>query len=123
MSALAAYLLESPRWDLVFGWLAIWGWAGMIVHGMLTRIIPFLVWLDRFASRVGEIPVPSVKKLLPDQRTRVGFALHLGTLVMGVVAIGGGWDWLSRLTGLALMATAAWIFRAMIHVLLVRPAS
>ncbi len=31
-----------------------------IVHGMLTRIVPFLVWLHRFAPRIGEIRVPSL---------------------------------------------------------------
>jgi len=123
LAAAAAWGLSSEAWDLAFGWLAIWGWAGMIVHGMLTRIVPFLVWLHRFAPLVGRVPVPSVKKLLPDRWTRIGFALHLGSLLLGTLAIATGWDLLSRSTGLALLATAGMMARSLIHVVRQRPAS
>jgi hypothetical protein len=122
LSAIAAYTFESQRWDLLFGWMAIWGWAGTIVHGMLTRIIPFLVWLQRFAPLVGDRPVPSVRGLLPDRWTRIGLALHLGTFALGVLAIASGWDWASRGTGLALVATGGWMCRSFLHVALRRPA-
>jgi hypothetical protein len=121
IAALAAYGLAAERWDLIFGWLALWGWAGMIVHGMLTRIVPFLVWLHRFAPLVGEVAVPSVRKLLPDRWTRVGLGLHLGSLVIGSAAIASGSDALARLTGLALLATAVWLEHSLIHVLRQRP--
>jgi hypothetical protein len=112
-----AYLLPHPRWGLLLGWLAIWGWAGMIVHGMLTRIIPFLVWFHRFSPLVGRARVPSLRGLLPDRWTRLGFLLHVTSLVVGVVAIASGLDWLARGTGLLLMATAAQLGHSIFHVL------
>jgi hypothetical protein len=93
----------------------------MIMHGMLTRIVPFLVWLHRFAPLVGKISVPSVKKLHPDALTRFGFALHLGSLLLGVAAIFTASDPLCRLTGLSLIATAASIAYLLLHVLRQRP--
>jgi hypothetical protein len=105
-AAIAAWLLPDPRWDLLFGWLALWGWAGAIVHGMLTRIVPFLIWLHRFAPLVGEIRVPSVKKILPDRLVVRDFWLHVATLGLGVAAIASGADWLARLTGASLALTA-----------------
>ncbi|MAG31668.1 MAG: hypothetical protein CL908_12340 [Deltaproteobacteria bacterium] len=117
LAGFAAWSLPAPHWDLLFGWLALWGWVGMIMHGMLTRIAPFLVWLHRFAPLVGEMAVPSVRKLHPDELTRLGFALHLGSLLLGVAAILTGSDLLCRLTGLSLIATAISIAYLLIHVL------
>jgi hypothetical protein len=94
----------------------------MIVHGMLTRIVPFLVWFHRFAPLVGKVPVPSVKGLLPDRWTRVGFALHVAGLVAGAAAILSRDAILARLAGLLLLATAVSLEAALIHVLRQRPA-
>lgn len=96
---------DEPRWPVLLGWVAIWGWAGAIVHGMLTRIVPFLVWFHRFAARAGLEPVPSMRELWPDRRVRLGLALHLGALGLGVLAILTQWDPLARATGAALAAT------------------
>ncbi len=121
LAAVTAWLADAPRWGVLFGWLALWGWAGMIIHGMLTRIVPFLVWLHRFAPLVGTIGVPSVKKLHPDALTRFGFALHLGSLLLGVAAILTASDLLCRLTGLSLVATAVSIAHLVLHVLRQKP--
>jgi hypothetical protein len=93
----------------------------MIMHGMLTRIVPFLVWLHRFAPMVGQMRVPSVKKLHPDALTRRGFVLHLSSLLLGIVAILTTSDLLCRLAGLSLIATAASIAYLLVHVLRQRP--
>jgi len=103
--SIPAHLLSDPRLSLAVGWLVIWGWAGLIVHGMLSRIVPFLVWFHRFSPALGRVPVPSL------------FALHLASVLVGLAAIGSGADWLARLTGLLVMATAAQLFHAILHVL------
>jgi hypothetical protein len=116
-----AHVLPHPRWNLLLGWMAIWGWAGMIIHGMLTRIVPFLVWFHRFSPLVGSAPVPSPRDLLPDRWIRRGFALQLASVVVGIAAVGTGRDWLVRVTGLLLMATAANLGHSIFHVLRQRP--
>lgn len=121
LAAVAAWSLDAPHWDVLFGWLALWGWVGMIMHGMLTRIVPFLVWLHRFAPLVGQMRVPSIKKLYPDRLTRLAFALHLFSLLLGVVAILTASDLLCRLVGLSLILTAASIAHLLFHVLRQRP--
>ena len=116
VAAFAAYFVADPKWDLLFGWLALFGWAGTIVHGMLTRIVPFLVWLHRFAPRIGEIRVPSVKKILPEALMQRGFVLHAITLYLGVAAILSGGHWLARLTGISMTLTALALAHMLIHV-------
>lgn len=115
--AAAALLLPDPRWQVLFGWVAIWGWAATIMHGMLSRIVPFLVWFHRYSARVGFEPVPSMRSLLSQQRIKTGFVLHLGAVVMGVAAIVFQADWLAQLTGLLLVATAISIASMLVHVL------
>jgi hypothetical protein len=120
-AAAGNHLAVDPRWGLLFGWLAIWSWAGIIVHGMLTRIVPFLVWLHGFAPRVGEVTVPSVRALLPDHHVRLGFFLHLASVIAGVLAIVAGSPGLARLAGVLVLATGASLARCMLHVLRQRP--
>lgn len=100
---LVAVTSHDPRWPILFGWLAVWGWAGLIVHGMLTRIAPFLIWFHRFSALAGLAPVPPMRKLLPDTRGRLGWALHLAAVVIGAAAIVTGWWPLARLAGVALI--------------------
>ncbi len=115
--SLAALLLPEPRWQVLFGWVAIWGWAGMILHGMLGRIVPFLVWFHRYSARVGLEPTPSMRSLLPQRRIHIGLALHLSSVVLGVAAILVQEDIRAQLTGVVLVATAISLGSMLVHVL------
>jgi hypothetical protein len=116
-AALSALPHPDPRWQVLFGWLAIWGWAGLIMHGMLSRIVPFLVWFHRFSARVGFEPVPSMRSLLSQRRIKVGFVLHLASVVAGAATILLHHDMLARITGVLLAATAISLASMLIHVL------
>lgn len=105
----AAAWLDDERWALTYGLVVLWGWAGAIVHGMLTRIVPFLVWLHRCAPLVGRVRVPSAKELLPDRSVAVGFALHLAALLAGLGACWVGTALAWRAFGSGLFATGAWL--------------
>ncbi len=115
--ALAAVLLVDPRWQVLFGWVSIWGWGGLIMHGMLSRIVPFLVWFHSYSAQVGLQSVPSMRSLLSQQRIKTGFALHFGSLVVGVAAIVLQPDWLAQLTGVLLVTTALSLLSMLVHVL------
>lgn len=109
VSALLALTVNDttfgPRLDLLFGWLSILGWAGLVIHGMLTRIGPFLIWFHRFSPYVGKMPVPAMKRMIPAKWIQLGLGLHLATLALGSAGILTNSDWLLRLTGAALLAT------------------
>lgn len=108
LTLVAALLTWTTDWQpapLLFGWLAIVGWAGAMVHGMLTRIVPFLVWFHRFAEVAGKSVVPPMKQLLPDREVTWNLRAHAATVLCGVAAILSGADALARATGLLLVAT------------------
>lgn len=110
-------VLPGPHWQVLFGWVAIWGWAGMIMHGMLSRIVPFLVWFHRYSAKVGFEPVPSMRSLLPQKKINTSFVLHISSVGLGGIAILTQLDWLARATGLLLVATALSMANMLIHVL------
>jgi hypothetical protein len=109
VAAAASFLLPEARWQLLFGWLAIWAWAGMIVHGLLLRLVPFLT-NERPPSLEHSGAAPSgAQRRDQEVRARIGFALHLTSIGLGVIAIVTGLDPFVRATGLALFATGAWL--------------
>lgn len=112
--AVATASREDPRWPLAYGLVVLWGWAGAIAHGMLARIVPFLVWLHWCAPRVGQGNVPSAKELLPDREVAVGFGLHVLALALGLVAVASAEGLAWRAFGVALAATGAALLRGMV---------
>ncbi len=104
-AGVAAFLSGRPQASLLFGWLVLWGWAAMVVHGMLTRIVPFLVWWHRFSPLVGRAPVPSMRSLYPRELVLAGLALHGLTLLLGAIAALTGSELAARATGAALAST------------------
>ncbi len=113
----SAAIWDDPRLGLGFGFLVVWGWAGSIVHGMLSRIVPFLVWFHRFSSLVGIVDVPPMRRLLPDRLSQLGLSCHLLSLVLGLSAITASSDVLARLTGIGLIATGCSLGAALFKVL------
>lgn len=101
----ASAAFDSPKLPLVYGTLVLFGWAGALVHGMLTRIVPFLVWLHWCAPHVGSRPMPSVRELLPQRPIAVAFTVHASTLVAALAAIALDSSLAWRALGVGLTAT------------------
>lgn len=120
--ALAAALLPNSRLATLVVWLAGWGWAGLIIHGMLSRIVPFLVWFHRFAPLAGRLPIPTTKQLLPRSHLRLALGLHIAALLCGSAGILSSQALLARFTGLLLMLTGGAMLSWLVRVLLRRPA-
>ena len=117
-AGVAAFISNDPRMPVLFGWLALVGWASLIVHGMLTRIVPFLVWFHRYSKQVGLADIPAMRTLLPDRRARVGLVLHVATALVGVLAIVLQRPSLTVAAGLGLCATGLAMFVSFVRALL-----
>jgi len=116
-SGAAAAVLLALGQNTAAVWLALWGWGGLAVHGMLSRIVPFLLWFHRLSPLVGHVAVPPMRKLLPPTRLRTSLSLHGAALGAGLLAIATGSDALARLTGALVLATAAVLGRWLVAVL------
>ncbi|MFB6078810.1 MAG: hypothetical protein ABEJ80_07530 [Halarchaeum sp.] len=58
--------------------LLVVGAVGFVVLGTLYHVVPFLVWTDRYADRLGLETVPTLDDLYDDRSARVDFALTGG---------------------------------------------
>jgi len=52
---------------LAFGWFFLVGFVGFLITGHLYKIIPFLVWFERFSPLVGKERVPMLHEMVPER--------------------------------------------------------
>ena len=71
-----------------YGIIIVPGGFGLMVPGMLCKIIPFLVWMRRYGPRVGREPVPAATTLSSPRLEQSWLLLQLtatATLILGVM--------------------------------------
>lgn len=92
--------------DILIGVLAMFGFAGSVISGMLYKIMPFLAWFHLQSMCGSGTLAPNMKKILPDARQRLQFRSHVLALVLLCAA--ALWPGLFvYAAALALAATAA----------------
>jgi len=89
---------------LIVGVLALPGFAGAIINGMLYKIVPFLAWYH-LQLRSGGRPVPNMKQMIGDARQRLQFRVAAAALAL--LALSPAWpDVLVVPAALATIASA-----------------
>jgi hypothetical protein len=96
---------DWPPAGPLLGFVALWGWALGIVHAMLTRIVPFMIWFHAVARTPDITRVPPMKQLWPDADTRRAGRVHMATLAVGMAGLAVGSDALIRLTATGVALT------------------
>ena len=76
VSGLVAWFLAEPRLVILFGWLALYGWAGLLVCGVLVGAVRELMGVARADSSATK-----------EAWLRWSFGLHLAALMVGGVGI------------------------------------
>ncbi len=98
--SLGAAAIFGILW-LFFGWenglkVAIWlfvlGFFTFVINGHLLKIIPFLVWFERFSPLVGKKRVPMLHEMLPDKDVEYSFWFSLSGLIVGTIGLMFGSD-------------------------------
>lgn len=68
------YLLSSfEPLLLASGWLMFFGFFGFAITGHIYKIVPFLVWFERFSPLVGKEKVPMLADMLPQKSSHAQF--------------------------------------------------
>jgi hypothetical protein len=68
--------------DVVIGVLAMFGFAGFVISGMLYKIMPFLAWFHLQAMCPPGVLAPNMKKILPDRNQRLQFRSQVIALAL-----------------------------------------
>ena len=83
--ALLALFSERENLILTSGWFLIAGFVGFLITGHLFKIIPFLVWFERYAPLVGKKKVPMLHEMYPKKISNHQFRFTaVGVVVAGV---------------------------------------
>ena len=68
------YLLgASAPWLHASVWFLMLGFIGFLINGHLYKIVPFLVWFERFAPLVGKEKVPMLHEMYPKEKANMMF--------------------------------------------------
>ncbi|MEA2111584.1 MAG: hypothetical protein U9P71_06000 [Campylobacterota bacterium] len=99
------YLLGgSERFVMSAGWFLMMGFVGFLITSHLYKIIPFLVWFERYAPLVGKQKVPMLNDMIP---------LREANMQMYVTATG------TTLVGVAILVHSDTLFNAGVSVLVI----
>jgi len=70
---------------LASAFVAFVGFIGFLIMGHLYKIVPFLVWFERFSPLVGKQKVPMLEDMVPKQSAAMQFVFSvLGTVLTAV---------------------------------------
>jgi len=79
------FLAESERLMLAAAWFLVFGFFTYLIVGHLYKIIPFLVWFERYSPLVGKKKVPMLADMVPLKMADYQFAFTtLGLVTAGV---------------------------------------
>ena len=101
-----AWLLDEPRLVILFGWLALYGWAGLLVCGVLVGAVRQLVGVARTHSAATK-----------ETWLRFSFGLHVAAIIVGGVGIASQRDdWIRAAGALVLvhgLELGLWLLRSL----------
>ncbi len=95
-------LVHSEQLLLAAGWFVIMGFFTFLITGHLYKIIPFLVWFERFSPLVGKEKVPMLHEMYPKKVAQYEFVFSSLGVVIGGLGLLLGNDTLFKV-GISLM--------------------
>ncbi len=78
-----AIFLHTTSLILAVGWIAFFGYIGFMITGHLYKIVPFLVWYERFSPLVGKEKVPMLADMLPKKSANLQFIFSASGIAVG----------------------------------------
>ena len=90
VSGVVYFLTSLEPFLLVAGWLMFFGFFGFAITGHIYKIIPFLVWFERFSPLVGKQKVPMLADMLPERSSEAQLVFNGAGVVL--IAFGLGFE-------------------------------
>ncbi len=81
------FLAGNERIFIAAGFLTLLGFVSFLIVGHLYKIVPFLVWYQRFSDLVGKQKVPMLADMVPARSAIYGYAFNTTGVILGTVGI------------------------------------
>jgi len=78
---------KDDSFYLLFGYTLFFGFFTFFIVGHIYKILPFLVWYQRYSSLVGKIKVPMLNEMIVEKVADIQFWLTLVGVVLSIGAI------------------------------------
>lgn len=83
----AAWIMLLGSDGIVFAGVLLIGWLTLFTLGIYHRVVPFLVWFEKYAGKAGKGHVPRVKELTSDGLAMATACLALGGALVWVAGL------------------------------------
>ncbi len=94
-------------------WLLLVGFVGSFITGHLYKIVPFLVWFERFAPLVGKEKVPMLHEMYDKKAANMFFIFTVGGIMIGALGLMIESDDIFKAGGSFLFIGAIFLFTTM----------
>lgn len=84
---IAYFITYYPPLILCGGWLFFMGFFAFIISGHIYKIVPFLVWFERFAPLVGKQKVPMLADMIPVSASKFQFWFSFMGLISSTLGL------------------------------------
>jgi hypothetical protein len=86
--ALLYFVVQKEEFLLASGWVFFFGFFGFLITGHIYKIIPFLVWFERFSPLVGKQKIPMLADMVPYKSSQAQFIFSgIGVIVVAIAII------------------------------------
>jgi len=96
----------SEIWLHLSLWFFMIGFIGFLINGHLYKIVPFLVWFERFSPLVGKEKVPMLHEMYPKEQANAMFWFSSIGTVIGAIGLLFESDYLFK-SGVSLLIVGA----------------
>ncbi len=84
---LAGLITQNDKFFVLFGFTLFFGFFTFFIVGHIYKILPFLVWYQRYSPLVGKIKVPMLNDMVKERVADAQFWITLVGLLMSICAI------------------------------------
>ena len=81
------FLTSKHEILLACGWLFFYGFFAFLITGHIYKIVPFLVWFERFSPLVGKQKVPMLADMVPYRSSQAQFVFSSIGVVLVTIAL------------------------------------
>jgi len=85
--ALYYFFDNSNNILLTISWVLTMGFISFVINGHLYKIIPFLVWFERFSPLVGKQKVPMLADIVPNKSAQIQIIFNFFGFIISAIGI------------------------------------
>jgi hypothetical protein len=78
---------SQEKFLLASGWFLFYGFIAFLITGHIYKIVPFLVWFERFSPLVGKQKIPMLADMVPYKSSQAQFIFSATGVIVVAVAI------------------------------------